>query len=147
MNETMYWQKQVDKFIENTLKKERAEDLSLASCIDEEIEIVRHRADRFLKEDPEKFVIFLYVEHQLNKSDPLGCAYPSIVDEYSRYAWHIVELYKTTNKDKFCRQLSKYVEDIWDSVCNNDRNRKQQIRRTADNIVKVIEELCPLIAT
>ncbi len=147
MNETIYWQIQVDHFIVNTLKKERAEDVSLASYIDDEIEIVRHRTERFLEEDPEKFVIFLYVEHELNKSDPLGCAYPSIMDEYSRYAWYIVDIYKTINKENFYKQLPKYLEGIWDSVHNNDRNRSLQISRTANNIMNVIDEVCPSTAT
>ena len=141
MNETMYWKSQVTQFIDNTLIKERVEYLPLASCIDEEIEKVRQLEEKKFKENPEEFVIFLYVEHDLNKSDPLGCAYPSVVDEYSRYAWYIVELYKNMDRDKFYKQLPKYLEGIWDGVCNYDRNRNQQIRRTADNIVKVIDEL------
>lgn len=78
MQNNAYWKRKYISFIKNTLKKEQNYYETLAKAIEEEADELIERKDENLKDSPEDFVVYLYINHELNKLDPIGCCYPGI---------------------------------------------------------------------
>ena len=95
--------------------------------------------EEYLKEDPASFIQFLFVNHVLNQFDPIGCCYPMIWNEYSDYAWKIVESYRQNDPSSFAVFLDSYLDQIWSSLSQLDEIDRQQT--TAKVKKEIVEKL------
>ncbi len=89
-----------------------------------------------LAKDPATFVHFLLVNHVLNESDPIGHCYPAIWNEYSDYAWEIVEQHQRSDPASFSLFLENRLSEIWNSLSR--LNEEEQLRTISEVKNKIV---------
>lgn len=141
MNNSTYWKRKYTYFIKNTLKKEQLYYEGLAKAMEEEIEYLIESKEKNLKDNPEAYVVFLHINHELNKLDPIGFCYPGIIYEYDKYAWEILRMYRQLHKEEFENSLNKYLKRIWQSIGISSQGADEKIGMAAKNIVEVLNKL------
>lgn len=87
----------------------------------------------------EEIVLYCYINHELNVLDPIGCCYPQISNEYSSYAWKLVDFYLKEGKEKFPAKVKKQVEDLVESIGFN--MDKKSIKNSIHNITNMVNEI------
>lgn len=109
--------------------------------MEEEIEYLIENKEKNLKDNPEDFVVFLHINHELNKLDPIGFCYPGIIYEYDTYAWEILRMYRQVHEEEFENSLNKYLKRVWDSIGISFHGADEKISIAAKNIVDIVNKL------
>lgn len=99
-----YWSGEYADFIANVLQRRQKSYQYLADCIQAEISSLIAEKKENLKDNPESFVLFLYVNYALNLFDPLA-VYPETRDPYAACAQSIRSLYQSCDKESFAQEL------------------------------------------
>lgn len=137
MKDKGYWKRRIANFIKFTLQERQNHYLNLAECIAREIEIVKNITDEHIQDNPEDFALFLYVNHELNRFNPLGI-YPSVWNEYTTYAWKIVEMRKNCSQEQFSLLLFQHLKNACSGMARYDI-KDDRIQTVTDEILKVID--------
>ena len=128
-----YWNYHYEGFLE-LLREDQLAFRGLASGFDHYIEWLTEEQEFLLaKHEPKDYVMYLYVNQELNRLDPIGWGYPgSVWDEYHDYAWQIVDLFKADNGVSFTRRLTDYLNGFFDMFYS--KKSPEFIAQTAEEI-------------
>ena len=128
-----YWNYHYEDFLE-LLREDQLAFRGSASGFDHYIEWLTEEQEFLLaKHEPKDYVMYLYINQELNRLDPIGWGYPgSVWDEYHDYAWQIVDLVKTENDVSFTQRLTDYLNDFFDMFY--DKKSPEFIAQTAEKM-------------
>ena len=125
MKDRTFWKRQYEKFIKQRLCSRRDCYLEMARCIDDQIESLLDMEENALAKDPGRVVLFLHINDEFNKMDPIGVYPAGLTYEYDIYAWELVELYERSDEITFYWQLPMYIEDFWYRMFCNFPSQRQ----------------------
>lgn len=135
-----FWEHHYNEFLEVLSEREEVYR-DMAAAFDPQIEwLMKEHDELLLKYNSKDYVLYLYVNQELNKLDPIGWGYPGKRwDEYYDYAWEIVNLFKESGKINFSRRLADYLHQFFATFYTE--KSPEFIRETADRIGKMIGEV------
>lgn len=142
------WKLHYLRFVEDILGDQKRTYEDMAACVEEEIQLTiesrsgNKSTEKDLK-DLEQEVLFLHINHELNKVDPIGVCYPGIFNEYASYAEKITEFYLNSSIDEFTLSTTGMIEGIWWSIGSNPEREenRQQTEEIVCNIINLITRL------
>ena len=111
----------------------------MAQAMKEEADSLIENKVEYLKDNPEGVVVFLYINHELNLLDPIGCCYPGITNEYSVYVENIINIYKKQAKNNLGGSLSEFIWAICDSI-GTPYPTEEEIQKTVGRIIKILDD-------
>ena len=114
-----YWSGKYKDFIVNVLQQRQKSYQHLADCIQAEMSRLTTEKKENLKDDPESFVLYLYINYALNLFDPLA-VYPETGDPYVACARDIRSLYKSCGKERFSKELPILLQKELGEFCLKD---------------------------
>ena len=114
-----YWSEKYEDFIVNVLRPRQKTYQHLADCIQAEMSRLTTEKKENLKDDPESFVLYMYINYVLNLFDPLA-VYPETVDPYATCARDIRSLYKSCDKELFIKELPILLQKELGEFCLTD---------------------------
>lgn len=135
-----YWQRKYTHFTDKILRTKKQYYEAMALEIGEEIEFLKQSKIENLRQDPERMVLLLYVNHELNLLDPIG-VYPAIATEYESYARRIVDAYKCIAPEEFRLKLVQELEYMWSCIGQDPKNHRKTIDNGATKIQQAIQGL------
>ena len=108
-----------EDFIVNVLQQRQKSYQHLADCIQAEMSRLTTEKKENLKDDPESFVLYLYINYALNLFDPLA-VYPETGAPYAACARDIQSLYKSCDKERFIIELPILLQKELGEFCLTD---------------------------
>ena len=114
-----YWSRQYEDLIVNVLQQRQKSYQHLADCIQAEMSRLTTEKKENFKDDPESFVLFMYINYVLNLFDPLA-VYPETGDPYATCARDIRSLYKSCDKELFIKELPILLQKELGEFCLTD---------------------------
>ena len=114
-----YWSGKYKDFIVNVLQQRQKSYQHLADCIQAEMSRLTTEKKENLKDDPESFVLYLYINYALNLFDPLA-VYPETGAPYAACARDIHILYKSCDKERFINELPILLQKELGEFCLTD---------------------------
>jgi hypothetical protein len=136
-----YWDNRYNDFCNNVLGKEISSyEICMSFILNEisTIEEIYHEKTENNQCTPEQFILFCYINHELNLFDPLGCAYPSIWFEYTTYAWKMVNSRFENGGKQFQSKVKEQIETLVLSIGNHSNYTE---RTTCQRINKVVDKI------
>lgn len=135
-----YWKRKYTYFTDTILLNKKQYYEAMALGIGEEIEFLKQSKTENLSKDPERMVLLLYVNHELNLLDPIG-VYPEVITEYESYARRIVDAYQCTEPEKFRLKLVEELEYMWSCIGQDPQSHRKTIENGATKIQQAIQGL------
>ena len=116
MKESTFWKKQYEKIIKQRLCSRRNWYMEMARRVDDQIEGLVDMEEENLATAPGRVVLFLNINDEFNKVDPIGVYPGDLTYEYDIYVWEIVALYERSDERTFYWQLPMYLQEAWESM-------------------------------
>lgn len=141
MRTKKYWENRYNDFCEKILGKE----IDYCRFDIDEIKKEMTRMEEFYKENtengeltPEEIILYCNINHELNLLDPIGCCYPQISNEYSSYAWKLVEHSLVGEREQFPQKVREQIESLVFTLGNQD---VRTARTTSHRIIEVVANI------
>lgn len=116
MKDSTFWKKQFEQFIKQRLCHRRDYYIYQSQRVDDQIEQLLDSETEALANQPASAVLFLYINDEFNKVDPIGVYPEDLVYEYNSYAWELVALFERSDEITFYWQLPMYLQYFWERM-------------------------------
>lgn len=141
-NEALFWKREYYYFQNKVLGQERMNYEYEATLFLEEAQEIQGKIEGNLQENPDEFILFLYINHELNRIDPSGLYYPGLAYQYKAYAWDLVQTFKL-NIEQFQQEFIKKIEEMYNQegreIDFEEYNMKWRVEDFEKKLKKIIK--------
>ena len=142
MRTKRFWDNRYNDFCDKVL----CEKIRLNQSFMDDVKDEMVRSEEFFNESLEngeekakETVLFCYINHELNLLDPIGVCYPGIINEYSSYAWGMVEALLTEGKESFPQQFKARLRTMYS--CVHSPLERKVLETTCRKITNTINKI------
>jgi len=135
-----YWLNQVRIFSSKVLDVERMKFENIATLINKEMEDLLENKERNLEENAEEYVMFLYINHELNRLDYSTIYCAGLPYQYKDFAWKIVKSYKNCRQDEFSNNLKDIIGEMYQFMGYNADQVDRKMSLRIEGILRSIDK-------